>query len=160
MEEWNIYAEIKPEELQELAWSKEKLKHKAVNLLQMIERLNHISNAFATMIVSEKKLRDRKKIVEKFIRITEELEAMNSLNMLMAVLSAFGQSCVHRLVHTFQAAKPKLLESAQKYETLFSSKSSYKNYREAIKHIKPPAIPFLYEFFYFFFFFPFIYYLL
>ena len=71
MEEFDIYAEIKPEELQELAWSKEKLKHKAPNLLRMIDRLNHVSNAFVTMIVTEKRLKERKKIIEKLLRISE-----------------------------------------------------------------------------------------
>jgi len=143
MEEFNIYAEIKPEELQELAWSKESLKSKAPNLLQMIERFNHISNAFATLLIKESKIKQRKKFLEKLIRIVEHLETMNSYNMQMAVMSAFGSSAIHRLKHTWSSVKPKYIESAKKYQQLFSSEGSYKNYREAVKNSTPPAIPFL-----------------
>jgi len=68
---------------------------------------------------------------------------MNSFNMQMAVMSAFGQSPIHRLKYTFLAIRPKLLESAQRFQTLFSSEGSSRNYREAIKNVTPPAIPFL-----------------
>lgn len=71
IEEYFIYAEIKPEELQELAWSKEKLKYRAYNILRMIERFNRLSSAFATMIVQEPRIKARKKIVEKLVRIAE-----------------------------------------------------------------------------------------
>ena len=71
MEEYNIYAEIKPEEFQQLAWNTESLKHKAPNLLGMISRFNHISNAFATLIVQEERIKGRKKIIEKLIKIIE-----------------------------------------------------------------------------------------
>jgi len=143
MEEYNIYAEIKPEELQELAWSKEHLKYKSPNLLQMIERFNHISNAFATLLVKQSKLKQRKKFLEKCVRIMEELEHMNSFNMQMAIMSAFGQSAIHRLKYTWGAVKPKFITSAKKYQDLFTGEGSYKNFREAIKEVSPPAIPFL-----------------
>ena len=71
MEEYDIYAEIKPEELQELAWSKESLKHKAPNVLRMIARFNHISMAFATLIVNETRIKQRKKMLEKLISVIE-----------------------------------------------------------------------------------------
>lgn len=71
--------------------------------------------------------------------------------MLMAIMSVFGQSPVHRLIHTFQAVKPKCLEIAKKYDSLFSSQSSYKNYRAVISQTVPPAIPFLFVSFFPFF---------
>lgn len=70
----------------------------------------------------------------------------------MAIMSVFGQSPVHRLIHTFQAVKPKCLEIAKKYDSLFSSQSSYKNYRAVISQTVPPAIPFLFVYLFFSFF--------
>lgn len=61
----------------------------------------------------------------------------------MAILSAFGQTPVHRLQHSFGALKPKILQAAQKYQSLFKSESSYKCYRERIAKVEPPAIPFM-----------------
>ena len=71
MEEYNIYAELKPEEFQDLAWTKDNLKHRAQTLLRMVARFNHISIAFASLIVKEPKLKNRKKVLEKLIIIME-----------------------------------------------------------------------------------------
>ena len=69
---------------------------------------------------------------------------MNSYNMLMSVLSAFGQSSVHRLKFTFSALKSRFLDSATKFQEIFSSEGSQKNYRDAIKLVEAPAIPFMF----------------
>jgi son of sevenless len=143
IEEYHLYAEIKPEELQDLAWSKPKLKHRAPNVLQITERFNHISNACAALVISEERHKNRTKLLEKLIRIMDHLYSMNSFNMQMAIMSAFGQSSVHRLKWSFSGIKPKYGELAQKFQTLFSSEGSSKNLRQALEAIQPPAIPFL-----------------
>ena len=69
--EHHKYAEIQPVELQELAWSKPKLKHLAPDLLDMIAQFNKFSNAVSALIVTCPKLKLRKKVIEKFVRIME-----------------------------------------------------------------------------------------
>merc|ERR1712137_520 len=143
LEEFHIFAEIKPEELQDLAWSKPALKHRAKNILRMIERVNHLSAACATLLLSEERLKPRRKIAEKLLTIMGHLYDMNSFSMLRTMLSAFEQSSVHRLKWTFAELKPKHIELAKKFEHLFEPQGSHKNFRQVLENVVPPAIPFL-----------------
>eukprot|EP00011_Vannellida_sp_DIVA3-517-6-12_P007174 CAMPEP_0114636722 /NCGR_PEP_ID=MMETSP0168-20121206/17130_1 /TAXON_ID=95228 ORGANISM="Vannella sp., Strain DIVA3 517/6/12" /NCGR_SAMPLE_ID=MMETSP0168 /ASSEMBLY_ACC=CAM_ASM_000044 /LENGTH=725 /DNA_ID=CAMNT_0001848439 /DNA_START=101 /DNA_END=2274 /DNA_ORIENTATION=- len=141
--EYHIYAEIEPVELQDLAWSKSHLKERAPNVLAMINRFNKFSNAFSTMLVSEPKLKQRKKIIEKLVRIAEHLMSMNSFNMVMAIMSGFGSSSAYRLKHSFQAVNRHTQEVLAHLNEVLSSNSAYKAYRELLRSIDPPCIPFL-----------------
>lgn len=57
--------------MQELAWSKPKLKHLATDLLRMIDQFNKFSNAVSSLVVSQPKIKVRKKVIEKLVRIAE-----------------------------------------------------------------------------------------
>eukprot|EP01095_Lingulamoeba_sp_RSL-Kostka_P015181 TRINITY_DN689_c1_g2_i1.p1 TRINITY_DN689_c1_g2~~TRINITY_DN689_c1_g2_i1.p1 ORF type:complete len:611 (+),score=170.69 TRINITY_DN689_c1_g2_i1:46-1833(+) len=141
--ESHLYAEIKPEELQDLAWSKAKLKHRAPNVLGMIDKFNQYSVKFSTLIVSIPKIKQRRKVVEKFIRIAEHLMGMNSFNMVMAIMSGFGNSAIYRLKHTFGSLSKKAMESSSRIQDQLSQNQSYKTYRELLSTVSPPCIPFL-----------------
>jgi len=139
--EHHIYAEIQPVELQELAWSK--YKDLAPRLLDMIAQFNTFSNAVSSLIVTCPKLKLRKKMVEKFVRIAENLLEMNSFNMVMAIFSGFQNAATHRLSHTFGNVSKKTQESIERINELLSSKNSYKAYRDMLNNVNPPCIPFL-----------------
>lgn len=141
--EHHVYAEIQPVELQELAWSKDKLKYRAPNVLEMIQRFNKFSNAVSVMVTAPPKLKLRKKAIEKLVRIAEHLLEMNSFNMVMAILSGFQNAATHRLHHSFGAVAKKTQESIDNLNQLMSSQNSYKAYRDTLNQVKPPAIPFL-----------------
>ena len=64
----------------------------------------------------------------------------------MAVMSSFGQAAVYRMKFTFEALKQKYKDSVVRFQQLFNAEGSSKNYREAIKKVSPPAIPFLFVF--------------
>jgi len=69
--------------LQELAWSKPKLKHLATDLLRMIDQFNKFSNAVSSLVVSQPKIKIRKKVIEKLVRIAE----VNNNNILFIFYS-------------------------------------------------------------------------
>ena len=141
--EHHIYAEIQPIELQDLAWSKDKLKFRAPNVLAMIERFNKYSTIFATLLVGEPRIKDRRRLIERFVRIGEHLLEMNSFNMLMAIMSGFGNSAVYRMKHTFASLPRKTLDTMETFQALLSSNGSYKMYRDRLANVTPPIIPFL-----------------
>jgi hypothetical protein len=94
-------------ELQNLAWSKPKLRHKSPNVLALIEHFNQVSQQCTTMIVMASGLKQRKAVVEKLLLVAHELLNLNSFNMAMAVKAAFSHSSIYRLKHTFASlSKP------------------------------------------------------
>ena len=69
---------------------------------------------------------------------------MNSFNMVMSIMSGFGNSSVFRLNHTFASLDKKSLELLQHFNNVLSTNQSYKAYRDLVANISPPAIPFLF----------------
>lgn len=69
--EWELFSRIKPHELLNQCWNKPKLRHRAGNVLAMINRSTEISGWVATTILKEEKLHNRTKMMVKFIKIAE-----------------------------------------------------------------------------------------
>jgi len=71
--EFDFFSVIQPSELLNQAWNKPKLRHRASNVLSMINRTNEVSGWVSTMILQEERLRQRAKMWTKFIKIAEQL---------------------------------------------------------------------------------------
>ncbi|KAJ3446948.1 guanine nucleotide exchange factor [Anaeramoeba flamelloides] len=138
-----IFLKIKPAELLNCAWSKEKLKHRAKNLLDFIDRFNNISLWVATLIIKPERVRDRKKVYIKFVKIIDHLFQLNNFHSLTSILSGLASSAVHRLSYTLSEIKDTANEKLQNLKQIMSAKESYKNYREQLKILKPPCVPFI-----------------
>ncbi|KAJ6243439.1 ras guanine nucleotide exchange factor i-related [Anaeramoeba flamelloides] len=141
--DFEIFSKIRPAELLNCAWSKEKLKHRAKNVLRMTKRFNTMSEWVATLIIKPERVRQRTKVLTKFINIAHHLRNLKNFNSLISVLSGINSSAVHRLSFTFEELKPRLTETYEKLKTLTSGKDNYKNYREVLKKSELPCIPFL-----------------
>jgi hypothetical protein len=69
--EYELFTKIKPYELLNQSWTKPKLKHRAVNVLNLINRSTEISSWVSSVIVREPKLRNRVKLYTRLIKIAE-----------------------------------------------------------------------------------------
>eukprot|EP01104_Vermistella_antarctica_P009701 TRINITY_DN2514_c0_g1_i4.p1 TRINITY_DN2514_c0_g1~~TRINITY_DN2514_c0_g1_i4.p1 ORF type:complete len:427 (+),score=135.88 TRINITY_DN2514_c0_g1_i4:380-1660(+) len=77
--DFGVYSAIRPTELLNQAWAKPQLKHRAPNVTKMSIRFNHLSYWVATQIVKEVRLKDRAKVMTKFIRIAEVSVAVSKI---------------------------------------------------------------------------------
>ncbi|KAJ6242312.1 ras guanine nucleotide exchange factor i-related [Anaeramoeba flamelloides] len=141
--DFEIFSKIRPAELLNCAWSKDKLKHRAKNVLKMTNRFNAMSEWAATLIIQPERVRQRVKVLKKFINIAQHLYQLNNFNSLMSILSGISSSAVHRLSFTFGELKPKTTEIYENLKTLMSGKDNYKIYRGLLKNAQLPCIPFL-----------------
>jgi len=139
----DIYHSIRPVELMNQSWNKSSLKHRAVNVLRMIERFNQVSNWVALSILYQEKLQQRVKIYEKFISLLDHLRKLNNFNSLLAVMSGLNNSAVFRLQFTRDEISSKSKKLFEEYMELMNNKNSYKNYREALHTVNPPCVPYL-----------------
>lgn len=141
--EWKAFSRIKPEEFANQSWSKEKTQDKCPNIMAMIASFNTMSGAVATLILNERKVRDRRKIMWKLVSVAQKLLQFNNFHTLMAFLSAFNNSAILRLKWTRErlpSPTKKFLEEAEK---LMSMEGSYKEYRGMLKNAHPPCIPYI-----------------
>ncbi|KAJ6253035.1 ras guanine nucleotide exchange factor i-related [Anaeramoeba flamelloides] len=141
--DFEIFSQIKPAELLNCAWSKPRLKHRAKNILGLIERFNNLSNYLIHLILEKERVKQRVKAIQKIINIAEALYNLNNFNSLNSVLSALASSAIHRLSFTFNELPNKHLEVLNNLKEFMKGDSSYKNYRESLKAINPPCIPFM-----------------
>ncbi|KAJ5075793.1 ras guanine nucleotide exchange factor i-related [Anaeramoeba ignava] len=141
--EFSIYSAIKPPELLNQAWSKAKYKHRATNVLMLINRFNEVSAWVATTIAKADRIRVRVKVLSKFIRLCEHLNELNNFNTLMAVLAGINNSAIYRLKHTWEDLPKRFQDSFAELSKKMASDSSYKNLREALMQVNPPCIPYL-----------------
>lgn len=52
--DYSLFAKIKPAELLNQAWQKAKFRHRAINILRLVDRVNHLTLWVATTILSQK----------------------------------------------------------------------------------------------------------
>ncbi|KAL9657697.1 hypothetical protein ABK040_005050 [Willaertia magna] len=134
-----LYRNIEAHELLNCSWSKPKLRHRSKNVVESFEFFNKLSNWFATQILTEESLRERKNKMTKLMRVAKHMLKLNNFNSLMALNSAFENAAVHRLKVTVGEVDKNLYEEFKKTVKVMAPDSSYKSYRNYIKqYVKPP----------------------
>ena len=89
----------------------------------------------------------RTKILERFIDIAFECFKLNNLNMVMAILSSFERTSLHRLKTLWDVKLGGIslasAEKLSKLKSVFAVGKNMASYRKFFKGLTPPKIPFL-----------------
>ncbi|KAK5583230.1 hypothetical protein RB653_004821 [Dictyostelium firmibasis] len=142
--DFEIFSAIKSTELLNQSWNKPKLRHRSPNVLTLINRFNEISQWTATSILSYPKVKDRSRIMAKFIKIAEYcMKHLNNFNTSMAILSGLNASSVHRLKFTKEELPKHTQQVYQELQFHLSSAQAYKEYRALLAKANPPCLPYL-----------------
>eukprot|EP00727_Mastigamoeba_balamuthi_P014357 m51a1_g9546 putative ras guanine nucleotide exchange factor (619) ;mRNA; f:859604-861913 len=135
--------EPEPSELLNQSWSKPKLRHRSPNALAMIKRFNHVSSWVATEIVTGPTVRDRARVLAKFLRIGEELVALNNYNSLMAIIAGYNSAATARLKWTLEELPVSAQKAKPALDDLMKSDGNFKNYRARLAATESPSVPYL-----------------
>ena len=143
--DWKSYAQIKPSELLDCAWSKPKLRYRSPHVLDMIRMFNVVSGWVVFCIVKPKTVKERSRVMAKFIGIAERLLALNNYNSLMSILSGVNSSAVSRMKYTFEELSAAQQKSLRDLLAVMSSDNNFHYYRAHISSLddKVPKIPYL-----------------
>jgi hypothetical protein len=141
--DFEIYAEIKPEELQGESWSKKNRANHSSNIRRMIDHFNFLTAAIATSILNEERLRSRVKIFVKWIKVAQYLRKYNNYHTLMAVLAGLNDAPIFRLKHTKEEIPEKWQKVWDELQELMNDVGSFANYRKALSASHPPCIPYI-----------------
>eukprot|EP01133_Synstelium_polycarpum_P017183 gene17183-20472_t len=141
--DFSIFKEIEARELLNQNFNKPKMKYRAPNIMRMINRFNQFSFWVAMLILLEGKKDKRLKVFEKLLEIAKHLLKLNNFNTLMSLVAGLNMSPIHRLKKTKKKLSSSALATFTECERVFSSKKSFKNYRDLISVTNAPCIPYL-----------------
>ena len=141
--ETKLFRNIAPNECNGLAWSKKDAKERSPNILKMINRFNQVSDWVVTEIVKPDNPKQRTETLSMFIEIAARCESLNNLNGAMEIISALGNSAVHRLKMHWAELSKKVMASYDSLKEILSSNQSYKATRDHLKKCEGACIPYL-----------------
>ncbi|KAJ3388692.1 hypothetical protein HDU84_009537 [Entophlyctis sp. JEL0112] len=141
--EADLFVQVKPRELLDMAWMKDSKEQKAPNISKMVQWSNHVIQWIATEILSVKEShKARAQVFEKIITLASHLEKLNNFNGLKEVLAAIDSSALYRLKKTKALIGPKHMKMLEDLMQVASSEHNYKSLRGRVHTANPPIIPF------------------
>ncbi|KAJ6252264.1 guanine nucleotide exchange factor [Anaeramoeba flamelloides] len=138
-----IYKKIQPSELINQAWSKKHLKHKAPNVISMINKFNDCSVYIAEQIVSRETLKERAKQFDRWIKVAKNVHEINNFDGLLIVISGVNKSSCKRLKHSHEEVSKTNWKTFAQLREYVNNDQGYKAYRENLENCELPAIPYL-----------------
>eukprot|EP01130_Rhizamoeba_saxonica_P017236 TRINITY_DN8273_c0_g1_i1.p1 TRINITY_DN8273_c0_g1~~TRINITY_DN8273_c0_g1_i1.p1 ORF type:complete len:1053 (-),score=242.44 TRINITY_DN8273_c0_g1_i1:20-3178(-) len=141
--EYNIWNNIAPWECLGQAWAKNGRLDKSPHICEMIERFNIVSNWVTTTICRETDLRQRVRLLERFIDIALELRKLNNFNAILEIVAGLNSSPVHRLKNTFSRLSKGKVSKLEELKVLVARTNNYSYARQVLHTCSPPCIPYL-----------------
>jgi hypothetical protein len=141
--EAKLFNEIKPWELLNLAWSRKDKEQKAPNVLAMIKRTNLVTPWISSQIVSSKSMKVRVEILTRCIQTMVYLDELHNFNGIMEFIAALKSAGVFRLKETFARLDKKHQRSFDLLSSRMTTDNNYKIFRESLRTVSPPSIPYL-----------------
>jgi len=140
--ELEIYHRIDLRQLIDGRWSKEKYQILSRDAVALITRCERVSFFVVNSILLQKRLRDRIKILGKFIQVARVCYDLKNYNTLMAIMVGLGHGAVSRLAHTWKG----LGQPDRVYKELFplaNPSSNFKSIREVMQHEQNIMVPYV-----------------
>ena len=126
-----------------MAWSKEKTRHLAPNVMAMIHRLNSVAHWVASMVIWPERIQERVANFEHFVKVGSTLLELGSFNSLQAVLAALNMTAVQRLKHTRARVSDGAISKFDQLNAVLKSGHNWKALRDAVAAAVPPVLPYL-----------------
>jgi len=116
---------------------------KSPNFSNMANKFNEWGFWVLTEILKYEHLGPRSAALTLFIDVAKECLSLNNFNGCCAIIGALNNPAIDRLKATWEKVNKKTMSKFRKMMTLFDMTYNSKNYREALKATKPPAVPYL-----------------
>jgi len=141
--EFDIYSQVKEMELLGQAWSSEKKSHISQNVSQLLQRANRTANWVSTCVLIQSKVKDRTKILSKFMNIAKHLKELNNYNTLMGIIAGINTVAVSRLRHSFNGIRKNITENWEILMDIMGPMNAFKKLRTTIEESGPTALPYI-----------------
>jgi len=134
---------VQPYELMNKAWCRNDLKYRAEHIRNLIDRFNAVSLWVASSILWSEKVKDRSKILTRFIKISRELWNLGNFSTSLAMIAGINNASIRRLKNTFSLLKTKIQSELEFLDNQLTSLNSFQLLRDTIHSRPPPIIPYL-----------------
>jgi son of sevenless len=98
--DYELFCVIRSEEFLNRNWDQTKTKHRAPNIIRMIDHFNDISTWITSLIVTCPDVKERRNRLTKCLKLSQHLKDMNSFDSFHAVLNGLFDPTIRRLKHT------------------------------------------------------------
>lgn len=139
----SLFLNIERAELLGQKWNRPDTHNQAPNLMRFINRFNSESNFTCTLILEQHDLKERARMMERFIRIAHACMELRNYSSMMAIYAALNSAPVMRLKLTRSAMPRAAQQLEQEIGAFISHESNYKVYREACTKSRQPTVPYL-----------------
>lgn len=142
--EQTIYQGIHPKEALGQSWNKHK--ERAPNLLKMITFFNRLSKWVSTQVCLREDLKERVKLIMKFMQLSMQLRQYNNFDGMQAVLSGINNTSVWRMKQSWAKIEKKdkfFQQWKQMSSVITDTANNFNAYRTAVSTADPPIIPYL-----------------
>eukprot|EP01105_Mastigella_eilhardi_P023149 TRINITY_DN578_c1_g2_i1.p1 TRINITY_DN578_c1_g2~~TRINITY_DN578_c1_g2_i1.p1 ORF type:complete len:1292 (+),score=322.03 TRINITY_DN578_c1_g2_i1:441-3878(+) len=140
--ERNLFKAIKPWELIGLAWTKRD-KSLAPNIQALTNHFNNMNHWVMTEMCACEDLKQRCRVLEKFLDLCHFLDELHNYNAILEILSGLQTSPVYRLKKTWAAISPYHQKTFTELKALTAHDQSYAALRQCLHNLSPPCVPYL-----------------
>ncbi|KAJ3269435.1 Son of sevenless 2, partial [Borealophlyctis nickersoniae] len=140
--DFSLFAQIRPSELLNQAWTKPDAAERAKGVIQLTRRFNAVACWTAKSVIERPTPRSRAKRLIRLIDIAGHLYDLNNFFTLMAIIAGLNKAAVSRLKLTFKELSSRSLKKLTDLERVMTAEGSYKNYRACIRSVVPPCLPY------------------
>ncbi|KAM0745920.1 hypothetical protein T439DRAFT_360874 [Meredithblackwellia eburnea MCA 4105] len=137
-----LFSQITVQECLGKAWPKQ-FGSDAPNISMMIDLSNAITRWVTEMILSESDLKKRANTIKHYITIAERCYELHNFSTLIHIIAGLNSTPIHRLRRTWETVNQKSMASLKHLNSIMRPDKNYKMYREALKGVTPPCVPFL-----------------
>lgn len=141
--DFSLFAKIKPAELLNQAWQKAKYRHRAGNILRLVERMNNLTLWVATTILSQRDVHERAKRVSDCVQVSIHLHRMHNFCTLLSVLNGLAHPAITRLKKSFSKMDKSSVKKLEELQSLARPGDNFRILRDELKKASNPCIPYL-----------------
>lgn len=135
--DYNLLVSVTPVEFLSKGWEDPSPK-KSPHLKELLTRATDLTRWVAYSILKYDNKKTRAKMLEKFIKVADQLRTLKNFHSMYAVISGFNHPSITRLGQTFGEISPRAKEI---YQELVLNAKDDKQYREIMKAVQLPCIP-------------------
>lgn len=138
--EANSFQRIKTAECLNKAWQHDQAS--APNITHITTLHNRMASWCGELILQQGDPKSRATLIKYFIKVVSELRTLNNFASMASVIAGLNLSPISRLKQSWAQLSEKLLREWSTLEGLFDTTKNFARYRELLKTINPPCVPF------------------
>lgn len=140
--EFSLFKAVALKELSNLAWKSEQPRKTALNVVNIFNRFDLVSQWVATEVVMAHSPKQRVIVIEKLIQLAQKCLELRNYNSLMEIIAGLNRGSVQRMKKTWEVVSHASKDNFRFLNSVVDSLQNYKNYREQLKKSILPCLPY------------------